>query len=83
MARSRPAGSGNILQRPASGQPRARGGLFKFVGEVISELKKVTWPSREEATRLTLLVLAVSVSVGTALWIIDSIFTQLFEQFIF
>ena len=83
MARSRPEGSGNILQRPASGQSRARGGLFKFVGEVISELKKVTWPTREEATRLTLLVLAVSVSVGTALWIIDSIFTQLFEQFIF
>ena len=71
------------MQRPASGDAKARGGLFKFVGEVISELKKVTWPSREEATRLTLLVLAVSISVGTALWIIDSIFTQLFDQFIF
>ena len=71
------------MQRPTSGEPRARVGLFKFVGEIISELKKVTWPTREEATRLTLLVLAVSVSVGTALWIIDSMFTQLFEQFLF
>ena len=42
-----------------------------FLGEVISELRKVVWPTREEATRLTMLVVIVSVSVGSALAAID------------
>ena len=44
------------------GQVRRRGRLA-FVGEVWSELTKVTWPSREDAARLTLLVLGVSAVV--------------------
>ena len=42
-----------------------------FLGEIISELRKVVWPTREEATRLTMLVVVVSVSVGCALAGID------------
>jgi len=46
---------------------------------VISELKKVTWPSRQETTRLTLLVIAVAVSIGIALGLIDLLFTRLMD----
>ena len=83
MARNRPAGGGSILRRPSPGEKRIRGGLFQFFGEVISELKKVTWPSREETTRLTMLVIAISVVIGIALGVIDLMFTRLLDQFIF
>ena len=36
----------------------------KFIQEVVSELKKVTWPSRQETIKLTLVVLTVSTAIG-------------------
>lgn len=48
--------------------PRA---LRKFIGDIINELKKVTWPTREETTRLTVAVVAVSVAIGLALGGVD------------
>jgi len=47
-----------------------------FMNETYMELKKVTWPSREEATRLTLMVILISVAVGAALGIIDTLFAE-------
>ena len=61
------------------GQPRRRGRL-SFIGEIYSELTKVTWPSREEAARLTLLVIAVSAAVGAFLALWDFGFSQLVER---
>ena len=76
MARS----GGNILRKPASPTATApKRGLFQFFGEVVSELKKVTWPSREEAVRLTLLVIAVSAATGFALGLVDILFTRLLD----
>ena len=50
---------------------------FQFFREVASELRKVTWPSRQDVTRLTLLVIALSVAVGGFLGILDYTFTEL------
>jgi preprotein translocase subunit SecE len=50
---------------------------------VISELKKVTWPTKEETTRLTILVVAVSVTIGIILGVIDFGFTRLFDLLLF
>lgn len=61
------------------GQPRRRGRL-SFIGEIYGELTKVTWPSREEAARLTLLVIAVSTAVGAFLALWDFGFSQLVER---
>lgn len=66
-----------LLRRPAPGEAGPRGGLFQFFGEVVNELKKVTWPSRQETIRLTILVVAVSTSIGIALGVADLIFTRL------
>ncbi len=63
------------LQRPTLGQRVSPG---RFFTEVISELRKVNWPTRVEATRLTVLVLAVSVSIGLLLGFIDNGFARLF-----
>lgn len=61
------------------GQVRRRGRLA-FVGEVWSELTKVTWPSREDAARLTMLVLGVSAVVGVFLALWDLGFSELVER---
>ena len=41
--------------------PKSRRGLKGFFVEVSREMKKVSWPTRKETTRLTGIVLAVTV----------------------
>ncbi len=50
---------------------------FQFIGQVIAELKKAVWPTRREAIRLTLMVLAIFIAVGLMLGAVDLGFTQL------
>ena len=50
---------------------------FKFFGETIAELKKVVWPTRQEATYLTTIVLVVTIIVAIALWLVDLGFSEL------
>ena len=47
------------------------GPFRKFFGDIINELKKVTWPTREETMRLTVAVVVVSVAIGLGLGGID------------
>lgn len=42
-----------------------------FTTDVIDELKKVSWPSRKETIRLTLIVIGVSLIIGVYIGIID------------
>ena len=51
--------------------------IIRFFSEVIGELRKVTWPSRQEATRLTILVLTLSITIGILLGIVDYFFSRL------
>jgi|TARA_B110000014_G_C20059326_1_gene551557 preprotein translocase subunit SecE len=60
-----------------------RFGVFSFFGEVFGEMKKVTWPSREETTRLTILVLAVSIAIGAMLGVLDLLFTTVSDEVLF
>ncbi len=64
------------------GRGRSGPGIISFIGEVIAELKKVTWPTRPEATRLTILVISISVAIGIILGLIDLGFSRFFEQII-
>jgi len=58
------------------------GSRFRFISEIIAELKKVVWLSRREAAYLTALVLLVAITVGIILGAIDYGFTNLVELFI-
>lgn len=62
------------------GQAVRRRGRLAFIGEVWSELTKVTWPSREDAARLTLLVLGVSAVVGVFLALWDPGFSEVVQR---
>ncbi len=56
-------------------QPRKK--RFTFFNDVISELKKVTWPTRQETIRLTLIVIGMCLVMGALLGIIDYGFSEL------
>lgn len=48
--------------------------------DVVSELRRVTWPTREETTRLTIMVIGVSATIGLFLGLIDIGFARLFQS---
>ena len=51
--------------------------LRRYFDEVWSELKKVSWPTREQVRNLTVLVFAISFVVGLYITVLDQIFQTL------
>ena len=51
--------------------------LRRYFDEVWSELKKVSWPTRDQVRNLTVLVFAISFVVGLYITVLDSIFQGL------
>ena len=56
---------------------------WRWSSDIISELRKVTWPARQETTNLTFVVLVVSVLVAIVLGGADIGFSWLVEQTLF
>lgn len=50
---------------------------IQFIKEVITELKKVTWPTREETMKLTVVVIVLSVLVGAFVGSLDITFLKI------
>ena len=50
--------------------------LRRFFNEAWSELKKVSWPTREQVRNLTVLVFAVSLGVGAYITVLDLVFSR-------
>jgi preprotein translocase subunit SecE len=50
-----------------------------FVSEALFELRKVVWPTRPEATRITLVVLAVVLVISLILAGFDFVISQLIK----
>ena len=48
--------------------------LRRFLDEAWSELKKVSWPTREQVRNLTVLVFVVSFVVGVYITVLDFVF---------
>ena len=53
--------------------------IRRFVGESYSELKKVTWPTREHTRNLTVLVFVISAIVGAYIGFFDLLFGEVLE----
>ena len=56
--------------------------LTRFLREVRSELKKISWPSKKELTANTIVVLVSVFLAATVIWIIDGFFAQILKAFI-
>ena len=50
--------------------------IRRFLDESWSELKKVTWPTRQQTLNLTFLVFLVSFVVGVFISVFDFVFSQ-------
>ena len=52
--------------------------ISRYFRETIGELRKVTWPTRQEATSLTIVVLIVIAVMSTFLGVLDFIYSRFF-----
>jgi preprotein translocase subunit SecE len=53
--------------------------ISRLSRETLGELRKVNWPSREEATQLTIIVIVVLAVSSMFLGALDYVFTSLFR----
>lgn len=67
------AGPRHVRGLPAVLQPA-------WFREVLLELRKVQWPTRQETINLTLVVIVVSLALGLFLGGLDSLFNWIIEQ---
>ncbi|MCS6776512.1 MAG: preprotein translocase subunit SecE [Chloroherpetonaceae bacterium] len=77
----------NQQQKGKSGSPGGAGAppdiqrAPRIWQEVLLELRKTTWPTKEEATRLTLVVLAVITAAGIYMGILDAVLSFIVNRF--
>lgn len=64
-----------MASKRGSKQPNA---ITRFFRETSAELRKVSWPSRQEALSLTRIVIIVMVIMGAFLGSMDWLFFRLF-----
>jgi len=54
----------------------------QFIKEVVSELRKAVWPSREETLRLTWVVLLIGGLIGSLLGLYDFTLTRTLTKYV-
>jgi preprotein translocase SecE subunit len=71
---------GGVTRGPtaASRQAQALGG-HDFVRGVIAELRRVTWPTRDEWVSATVLTIALVIGIGLFTYALDQLFGFLFN----
>jgi len=63
------------VRKKARKQPNR---VVRYFNETIGEMRKVTWPTRKDAIRLTVIVLIVTFSTSIFLGFLDFIFARFF-----
>ena len=64
----------------SAAQPKSSGfNPVQFLREVSAEMKKVSWSTRRELAKYTVVVSITVVIVCALIWICDSFFTRLFN----
>jgi preprotein translocase subunit SecE len=79
---AKPAGSGSGSggkSTTGNNPPRWWDRQRENIRNVMAELRKVTWPTREETRNLTIVVLGISVVLGALLASVDAILTLLYH----
>ena len=71
MARSKK----KVEKKSVRKQPNA---VQRYLNETIGELRKVSWPTRREATNLTIIVIIVTVIMSLLLGFLDFVFARFF-----
>lgn len=61
-----------------TGTEKGGNGVTNFLSETKVELKKVTWPTKQELIANTIVVLIAVVLCAGLIWVIDTFFSVLF-----
>jgi preprotein translocase subunit SecE len=76
--RTVPAGPGS---GPGAGENNTRVGRMQGrISAIMAELRKVTWPTREETRNLSIVVIGISAVVGAFLALLDVIFSFIYTS---
>lgn len=62
---------------------RKQNPVQRLIRETIAEIRRVSWPTREEATYLTILVLVTMIGVGMVLALVEALSLQIMNNFLF
>lgn len=54
----------------------------RFFGELKAELKRITWPTRDQLVSNTIAVLASCILVGAFIAVVDAVLAKVLELFI-
>ncbi|HXF33551.1 MAG TPA: preprotein translocase subunit SecE [Candidatus Acidoferrales bacterium] len=70
------------MNKPTGGSSTTRtartASTQEFFRGLVSEMRRVTWPTQQEWMAATILTIALVVGVGVFTWAIDEIFSKLF-----
>ncbi|MDN7247489.1 preprotein translocase subunit SecE [Planococcus shenhongbingii] len=58
------------------------GNIGSFFKNVVSEMRKVSWPKRKELTRYTIVVLSTVIFMALFFALIDTVISELFRWFL-
>lgn len=67
---------------PKEAKISQRFSIIRYLKETRAELRKVTWPSREEAIRLTLVVITTILVMAIVLGLLDYIYSKIIDLII-
>ncbi len=70
----------SIPGRPAGDRAARVAAQERFFRDLVSEMKRVTWPSREEWVAATILTIGLVVSIGLYTYVLDQIFGFVFGK---
>lgn len=62
---------------------RKQNPIQRVIRETVAEIRRVSWPTREEATYLTILVLITMIGVGMVLALVEALSLQIMNNFLF
>ena len=65
-------------EKNKSSERRQPNRIQRYIKETIGELKKVNWPTRQEAINLTIIVLIVTFAMSAMLGLLDLLFSRVF-----
>ena len=68
-----------MSSKPTANTTESRRKGTAFFSDSFNELRRVTWPSREETVRLSIMVIVVASIIGTFLGLFDLLFARLFD----
>ena len=61
-------------------RPNAAQRLVTFYQDVVAEMKKVTWPDRQQVRQLSIGVIVLSLFIGAVIALMDLVFQGIFVR---